>query len=443
MVDFGAIFQTLFYGVLFWQVQIIYGKQVKSEEISSSNDILVKNTVDDWDVVRNIIDNYNMENVAVSVVNASGIQFLYEKGNTSYTETVMNVASTTKWCSGLAIMKVVSDGYMKLDDYVHEYFDYWTSDPSDPRSRITLRHLLSFTSGYWTKSFGSTVDCFYNASMPYLDCVKELYDTVPLTYEPGTVWDYSSLHLKIAGGMASMASGKDIVTLLNETMFDTFGFDPAKSYYDNGVNPELAGSLWTTGEDYNKLLEKVYHYKADIDFDLQLQMERDETPENKVRQSLKSLFLAVAVGHYGLANWTPECWINNPQALDKTCYEESIHTSPGIFGYYPLIDRSRNYWMQIVYDGKVFLGCIDGWALRGIIKPEIDKIMEKEQGLIHHSLDRDTSPWYQADGKFNIHYFDTVKLKTQETLLNVMKREPIEEYYIDQYSREGMKRENK
>jgi hypothetical protein len=27
------------------------------------------------------------------------------------------------------------------------------------------------------------------------------------------------------------------------------------SYYDMGTNPELAGSLWTTGKDYNKFLE--------------------------------------------------------------------------------------------------------------------------------------------------------------------------------------------
>lgn len=32
------------------------------------------------------------------------------------------------------------------------------------------------------------------------------------------MWDYHSLHLKIAGGMAVVASGKDIRTLLDETL---------------------------------------------------------------------------------------------------------------------------------------------------------------------------------------------------------------------------------
>lgn len=66
-----------------------------------------------------------------------------------------------------------------------QYFDYWTSDPRDPRSRIQLHHLLSFTSGYFSPGYGANVECFRNASMEYLDCVQELYETVDLRWEPG------------------------------------------------------------------------------------------------------------------------------------------------------------------------------------------------------------------------------------------------------------------
>jgi len=34
------------------------------------------------------------------------------------------------------------------------------------------------------------------------------------------------------------------------------------SYYDMDQNPELAGSLWTTGEDYMKFLESLYFHRA-------------------------------------------------------------------------------------------------------------------------------------------------------------------------------------
>jgi hypothetical protein len=150
------------------------------------------------------------------------------------------------------IMKVVASGKLKLEDYCHQYFDYWTKDPRDPRSRLQLHHLLSFTSGksilylditiyyvyrggeseeregldcrvedgvdkcfhftnclcvhaflmsqivplclphagYYQLTYGAKVPCFRNSSMDYLECVKELYDTVPIKWEPGTRFIY-------------------------------------------------------------------------------------------------------------------------------------------------------------------------------------------------------------------------------------------------------------
>jgi hypothetical protein len=38
-------------------------------------------------------------------------------------------------------------GGLTLDDLAYERLEYWTRDPDDPRSRVTLRHLLSFVSG--------------------------------------------------------------------------------------------------------------------------------------------------------------------------------------------------------------------------------------------------------------------------------------------------------
>lgn len=35
----------------------------------------------------------------------------------------------------------------------------------------------------------------------------------------------------------------------------------SSSYYDMDQNPELAGSLWTTGEDYMEFLRKLYYHE--------------------------------------------------------------------------------------------------------------------------------------------------------------------------------------
>jgi hypothetical protein len=45
---------------------------------------------DPWRAVTEAIESYHMNDFAVVVTNASGIQYLYEKGNISYTDTVMS-----------------------------------------------------------------------------------------------------------------------------------------------------------------------------------------------------------------------------------------------------------------------------------------------------------------------------------------------------------------
>ncbi|EWM29584.1 Beta-lactamase/transpeptidase-like protein [Nannochloropsis gaditana] len=339
---------------------------------------------DPWAPVTQAINDYHMQDFAVVVTNSSGVQYLYEKGNISYTDTVMNVASTTKWVSGTMIMRVVASGALRLNDYCHTFFPWWTRDSSDPRSRVQLKHLLSFTSGYYQLTYGASVPCFRNASMDYLACVRELYETVELRWEPGTVWDYSSLHLKIAGGMAVAASGRSIRELLEETLAE---LGMTNSYYDMGQNPELAGSLWTTGEDYNKFLESMYLHRV-LPAEIVKEMESDHTPSPVVKASKKSWGLGMAVGHYSFANWL-ECWgsLPEPQPFRLECYEKSIHTSPGVFGYWPLIDRFNNYWMQIVYNGPPIIGCIDGWVARGVIKPVVDAVMGDEKFIPGRKLD--------------------------------------------------------
>ena len=47
------------------------------------------------------------------------------------------------------------EGHLTFDTKANEVFPWWTKEDSDQRSMITLRHLLSFTSGfYWEDPSG-------------------------------------------------------------------------------------------------------------------------------------------------------------------------------------------------------------------------------------------------------------------------------------------------
>ena len=41
-----------------------------------------------------------------------------------------------------------ADGTLSYDDLASKHLKWWATDPRDSRSRVTLRHLLTFTSGF-------------------------------------------------------------------------------------------------------------------------------------------------------------------------------------------------------------------------------------------------------------------------------------------------------
>ena len=53
---------------------------------------------------------------------------------------------------------------------------------------------------------------------------------------------------------------------------------------------------------------------------------------------------ALFMGHYGLANWF-ECLLFLGIWREE-CVKASVHTSPGIVGYYPVVDRTNKYYFQ-------------------------------------------------------------------------------------------------
>ena len=93
---------------------------------------------------------------AISVGTADGGQlFEYESGNFTM-HTSIPTGSTSKWPSAMMFAGLVNDGTIaSLDSKASDYLDWWTKDPSDPRSQVTLRMLLSFTSGFGSGHTGA------------------------------------------------------------------------------------------------------------------------------------------------------------------------------------------------------------------------------------------------------------------------------------------------
>jgi CubicO group peptidase (beta-lactamase class C family) len=308
----------------------------------------------DWDVVDYLISNFSfIPSMGFSAGDASGRKHTFVKGTQVTMDTDIIMASSSKFPAAIAIAGAVVDGHLSFDTKANEVFPWWTTDYSDVRSNVTLAHLLTFTSGMISSDFadcGTKCLSLPNASQyDPEDCAREIYEEFAyhgkgnVWVAPGTVWSYHSNHLQIAGPMAAKAAGLTVQGLIEKYLTKKLGLK--KTMWLGYPNPHLAASMLTTGNDYDTLLQAVLTYKI-APKEIIDQMELDayrRYPGLVFSPYPKDINLGF-YGHYSMGTYF-EC-IN--QQWGPACENAGVHADPGAFGYWPLIDRSKGYYMQLV-----------------------------------------------------------------------------------------------
>lgn len=128
-------------------------------------------------------------------------------------ETVFDVASLTKLFTATVLMTLVEEGLLVLDGPIAEHLpSFATKD----RRAVTLRHLLSHTSGLpdllrlWT-------------DWPDRAERRRAVLDVPLKSRPGTVFEYSCIGYIVGGYLAEKVSGRALSELIQERICRPLG----------------------------------------------------------------------------------------------------------------------------------------------------------------------------------------------------------------------------
>lgn len=326
----------------------------------------------DWSAVNDMIQQFKfLPNVSFSAGDASGRKHTFEKGGIRM-DTPLFLASSSKFPAAVAIAGVVAEGHLTFDTKANEVFEWWTQDSGDDRSTVTLRSLLNFASGLVCEDVGGCgMNCLgaVNATMYSPEtCAQEIYTTGPWVASPGTFWSYHSMHLQVAGAMAAKAANLSMQALLDRFLLKRINM--TSSRWLGYPNPHLAATLISTGDDYDKFLQSVFNYdiasKEIID-----EMEVDayqHYPGLRPSSFEKDINLQY-YGHYSMCTYF-ECVGQNWSAQ---CLRNGIHADPGLYGYWPLIDRSKGYYMQLATQRVVTL---PAWALKmyNISESEVDSL---------------------------------------------------------------------
>lgn len=313
----------------------------------------------DFDAIIEAADNFDDPEFAVIIGNSTGIIFEYQKGGFSVAEQHL-IASATKWYTAATIMRLVDAGVMDLSDNPQQYLTYWTRDPADPRSQITLAQLLSFTSGF--NATPGVNSCVNDTETTLQACAEEIYG-FDIATPPGTSFVYGPHHMHIAAAMAERATGQDFETIFRDNIADPLGMTNASTFLIPSLtNPRVSGGATSTGRDYALFLQGL--------LDGSLIADRDSFLADRTSNVTFGFRPDGAVEsgdwHYALGAWL-EC---DEEPFVPSCADAQIYSSPGSFGWTPWIDFQNGYFAIIARRGERATADV-GVALEQILQPLI------------------------------------------------------------------------
>ncbi|WP_317232229.1 serine hydrolase domain-containing protein [Clavibacter capsici] len=185
-------------------------------------------------------------------------------------DTLFRVGSVSKVVSATAVMQLVEEGRLDLDADVQQYLDF---DLDTPKGAVTLRHLLTHTSG-----FEEVITGLIGTPGSERDLGEVMRTDPPeQVFAPGTTPAYSNYGASLAGYVAERVGGKPFVDLLQEEVLDRAGMTSssfaqplpddldarlAKGYPDDTqpayptevVNAAPAGALSATASDMARFM---------------------------------------------------------------------------------------------------------------------------------------------------------------------------------------------
>jgi len=141
------------------------------------------------------------------------------------------IASMSKPITAAALMILVDEGKVKLDDsvekYLPEFKNLWLTAEQDnshlllkrPSHPITIRECLSHTSGL---PFKSEMEAPTLDGLPVKDAVRS-YTITPMIFDPGTKYQYSNAGINTAGRIIEVVSGMPYEKFLDERLFAPLG----------------------------------------------------------------------------------------------------------------------------------------------------------------------------------------------------------------------------
>ena len=248
------------------------------------------------------------------------------------TATFVPLASASKAVSAAAIMSLVDDGTLSLDDTIATYLPQYAGTPN---GAITVRQTFSQTAGLWNEEW----PCIGDSGTTLAACAGEILDDAPRIAPPGGAFFYGGNSMHVAGRVAEVAycsrfpancvglgSGAIWRRIFNERIRNPLGIG---MLWNSATNPRIAGGLFSRLSDYQKFWRMIMN-RGEVDGVRVLSPEAVDAMTNDQTRGAVVFYSAAQPNiRYGLGIWRFRPDIGGT-AL--------VLSDPGKFGFHPWYD---------------------------------------------------------------------------------------------------------
>lgn len=154
---------------------------------------------------------------AVLQVRCGQTRFTQSFGDAKSVDVAFLLGSISKPIVIAALMTLYDQGRFQLEDHVGKYLPEFTGEGRD---RVTIRHLLTHVSGL-PDQLPENANLRQNHA-PLTEFLQGTF-RVPLAFEPGTRYEYSSLAILLAAEIAQRLSGIEIKEFVDEAVLQPLG----------------------------------------------------------------------------------------------------------------------------------------------------------------------------------------------------------------------------
>jgi methyl acetate hydrolase len=170
-------------------------------------------------------------------------------------DSVFRIASMTKAITGTAEMQLVEKGRIGLEQPMGDVLpviqnvrvlEGFNTDGTprlrDPKIPITLRHLLTHTSGYGYDIFNADLARYIQiAGLPSILTRRNDALSVPLLFDPGSGWEYG-IGLDLVGKVVEEVTGEDLECYFRRHVLDPLGMHDTSFLLRNDMARRLVGT---------------------------------------------------------------------------------------------------------------------------------------------------------------------------------------------------------